>query len=91
VSVGNAELGNEMASYTTNQKMFVVKPFTLLVVLMLMSSELYLQEFCVRAVQSRDAIYRTVEQIEGTGRACYKRARARKRRASIRMEKNGRQ
>jgi hypothetical protein len=56
------------------------------VVLVLLSSELYLQAFSVRVVESIDTIHRTAERFEGKGRARYKRAKTCKRSTSLRAD-----
>jgi hypothetical protein len=69
VAAGNKELSKNIASYTTDQKVFVIKTFTFLVVLVLLGRQ-YRPEICVRVAPSRDIICWIIKQSEETGSVC---------------------
>jgi hypothetical protein len=80
---GNAELSNKMASYPAITKCCFPKPFTLLMVLVLMWKG-YRGEFSVRVgPPPRDTIYRIVKQFEETGSVCDTHAKGRQHYAPV--------
>jgi hypothetical protein len=63
-ATGNAELSNEMASYTANQKMFVIR---ILVVLVAAEERRFRGEISSHAASSRDTARRVAKQLERAG------------------------
>jgi hypothetical protein len=86
VAVGNAELSNKIASYTTDQKVFVVKTCYSSGGSYVSVARQHRREFSARDEPWRETNYRTVKQFEERGSVSYKRAKARKLSASLRTK-----
>jgi hypothetical protein len=82
VAIGNA---NKMACMQNIRNCLLLKPFTALVVLVLMWREYY-REFSVHVAPPRAIIYQIVKQSEETGSVFDKRARGCKHSTSIHTE-----
>jgi hypothetical protein len=65
VFVGKTEVHNKIASYTTDQKVFLIKTFYLLGFLCCCGDGILSRVF-ISVAPLRDTIYRTVKQFEET-------------------------
>jgi hypothetical protein len=78
VDVGKANLGNKMMSYTTYQKVFIIKLFKSSGGSSTAVERECRPQFSVRVAPSRNTIYRILKQFEDTDGVRDKRARPRK-------------
>jgi hypothetical protein len=76
VTVGKTQLSNKMASYTKDQKMFVIKTFYSSGGCSVAVERQYLREFSVRVAPSRHTVYWIIKRFGETGSVCDKRVKA---------------
>jgi hypothetical protein len=69
VVVGNGELSNEMATYMTDQEVFIKISYYSSGSCVTVERK-YRQEFSFVVVPSRDTVYWIIKQFEGTGTVC---------------------
>lgn len=70
VAVDITELRNKMASYMTDQRVFVIKIFHSSNISCVPVQRQYHRQLSVRVAPSTGTVYRIIKQLEETGSAC---------------------